>query len=175
MKLVQPDRRYLESYKEYYAEWKKSGEQIVPSVVEETSPEEGMFEHLHNRANGINIPAGRVPDSTYWLVNEQERVVGVCNIRHGLTQFLRNAGGHIGYGIAPSCRKKGAGREILGASLWKAAEIGLTEVLVVCDHWNAASRNIIQAYEPRRIEDHVEADGNLIERYWIKTRRNSDE
>jgi predicted acetyltransferase len=42
-------------------------------------------------------PEGWIPDSTRWLINEQDRVLGAVNIRHKLTEHLYNAGGHIGY------------------------------------------------------------------------------
>ena len=61
------------------------------------------------------------------------------NIRHSLTEHLFNAGGHIGYGIRPSERRKGYATKLLALSLEKAKELNITKALVVCDEVNTAS------------------------------------
>lgn len=45
--------------------------------------------------------------------------MGAVNIRHSLTKHLFNAGGHIGYGIRPSERRKGYATKLLALSLEK--------------------------------------------------------
>lgn len=50
-----------------------------------------MIQELHDAHNGINIPETWVPDSTYWLVTDENKIVGVVNIRHSLTDHLFNA------------------------------------------------------------------------------------
>ena len=44
-----------------------------------------MIQELHDAHNGINIPETWVPDSTYWLVTDENKIVGAVNIRHSLT------------------------------------------------------------------------------------------
>ena len=98
-----------------------------------------MVQELLDAHNGINIPETWVPDSTYWLVTNNNRIVGAVNIRHSLTEHLFNAGGHIGYGIRPSERRKGYATKLLALSLEKTKELDITKVLVVCDAVNTAS------------------------------------
>jgi len=69
------------------------------------------FEHkilptLIEHSKGINIPKGNVPDTYYFLWDNNE-IVGLFKIRHYLNDFLRNGAGHIGYGILPQYRGKG--------------------------------------------------------------------
>ena len=78
-----------------------------------------MVQELLDAHNGINIPETWVPDSTYWLVTDENKIVGAVNIRHSLTEHLFNAGGHIGYGIRPSERRKGYATKLLALSLEK--------------------------------------------------------
>ena len=51
--------------------------------------------------------------STYYLILSDEEVVGTISMRHYLTKDLEEFGGHIGYSIKPSARRKGYAREAL--------------------------------------------------------------
>lgn len=51
-------------------------------------------------------PAGYVPCTTLWWVDGSE-YVGRLAIRHRLTPALRQIGGHIGYDVRPSARRRG--------------------------------------------------------------------
>ncbi|MGO4369760.1 GNAT family N-acetyltransferase, partial [Paenibacillus sp. MCAF20] len=106
-------------------------------------------------------------DSTYWLVGEQGLLLGVVNIRHALTPFLLERGGHIGYGIRPSERRKGYAGELLRLSLIEAKHLGINRVLVVCDESNTASAKTILKNGGIPDRDFVEEDGNVIRRFWI--------
>lgn len=66
-----------------------------------------MIQFLANNEKGINLPTGWVPDSTYWLINEENRILGVVNIRHELTDFLLTRGGHTRIWYSSIRKKKG--------------------------------------------------------------------
>lgn len=51
-------------------------------------------------------PPNMVPAYTYFLFKGTDKIIGAINIRHCLNDYLFNYGGHIGYGIRPSERKK---------------------------------------------------------------------
>lgn len=93
----------------------------------------------------IGIKDGwKVPSTTYWLYAD-EKPVGFGSIRHFLTDALREAGGHIGYGIAPKYREKGYGKKILGLLLEEASCLGIDRVLVTIKLDNAASKAVALA------------------------------
>jgi predicted acetyltransferase len=94
--------------------------------------------------NGIDLPRGWVPASTFWLMRNDNTLLGRSSIRRELSEFLRNIGGHIGYTIRPTHRKKGYGTAILELSLIEAEKLGLKKVLVTCDQSNKASAKIIE-------------------------------
>ncbi|PYZ97643.1 GNAT family N-acetyltransferase [Alteribacter lacisalsi] len=169
VRLVIPDVSWREEYLNFYRDWINSGEDIVPWVVEkDPSDFDAMVTFLHNNHNGINLKEGWVRDSTYWLANEEQRIVGAVNIRQALTPFLMNSGGHVGYGIRPGYRRKGYATTLLSLSLEKLRKLGVKDVLVVCDDVNEASRRTIQKNGGIRDRDFVEADGNVVNRFWIK-------
>ncbi len=169
VQLVKPTEVLREEYIAFYQEWLESGEDMIPWVIEKDPTNfEEMVQFLMNNENGINLPEGWVPDSTYWLVNEAKKIVGVVNIRHRLTDFLLNHGGHIGYGIRPSERKKGYATQLLALSLNKAKQLGIKKVLVVCDSTNTGSLKTIIKNGGVADLDFIEEDGNIVKRFWIE-------
>lgn len=110
-------------------------------------------------------PEGFVPATNLWWVDGRE-YLGRVQIRHRLTPFLRELGGHIGYYVVASARRRGHATAMLGAALPVAAALGLECVLLTCDADNTASRRTI------------EANGGLFAdqrgpklRYWVPTHR----
>jgi predicted acetyltransferase len=166
--LVKPTVEMEVEYLDFYKEWKDSGEDMIPWVIEkDPSDFKRIVQFLHNNEKGENLPEGWVPDSTYWLVNEDNKVLGVVNIRHSLTERLFNCGGHIGYGIRPSERRKGYATQILSLSLEKTNELGIDRVLVVCDATNIASERTIVKNGGKEDVSFTEKDGNVVKRFWI--------
>lgn len=118
--LLTPTTDLQEEYLDFYNEWKDSGETMIPWVISKNPANfPAMVQELLDAHNGINIPETWVPDSTYWLVTDENKIVGAVNIRHSLTEHLFNAGGHIGYGIRPSERRNGYATKLLALSLRK--------------------------------------------------------
>jgi predicted acetyltransferase len=106
---------------------------------------------------------GRVPQTTLWWVSGNE-YLGRISIRHRLTASLREIGGHIGYDIRPSARRRGHATAVLAAALPVARSLGIGQALLTCDEDNLASRKVI------------EANGGVLEdkrgdklRYWVPT------
>jgi predicted acetyltransferase len=167
--LVKPNVSLEKEYLDFYQEWKVSGEDMIPWVIEKDPTDFlGMVQFLLNNEKGINLPEGWVRDSTYWLVNESNRVLGAVNIRHSLTDRLFNCGGHIGYGIRPSERRKGYATKILAFSLGKTKELGIEKVLVVCDADNIASERTILKNGGKEDASFTEENGNVVKRFWIE-------
>ncbi|AOZ90788.1 GNAT family N-acetyltransferase [Paenibacillus crassostreae] len=167
--LTSPSIELREEYMDFYRDWKDSGEEMVPWVIEKDPIEyEEMLDFLSKNEDKQFIPEGWVPSSTYWLVVDDRKVVGAVNIRHGLTEKLFNSGGHIGYGIRPSERKKGYATRLLALSLERSKEIGISNALVVCDDYNIASRKTILNNGGVQDSNFIEEDGNVINRFWIK-------
>lgn len=108
LRLVKPSIDLEQEYLDMLDDWKKSGEKLVPWVLRfDTSNFSTMVEMLEGYSKGIGLKADQVEHTTYWLVNDDKRILGVVNIRHRLNAYLLRIGGHIGYGIRPSERRKG--------------------------------------------------------------------
>ncbi|SDD05274.1 GNAT family N-acetyltransferase [Glycomyces harbinensis] len=89
-------------------------------------------------------PASFVPCTTYWWT-DGDTYLGRINLRHRLNEHLREYGGHIGYDIRPTARRRGHATAMLAAALPHAAALGIEKALITCDDDNIASRKVIEA------------------------------
>lgn len=130
---------------------------------------EKFVQELKDHAEGKNLPEGWVRCYTGWLVDENKKVIGVTRIRLSLeNDYLKRCGGHIGYDITPSERKKGYGTLLLKLSLEKSKELDLRKVLVTCDYDNEGSKKVIEN-NGGIFEGEVwdERDDTMVRRYWF--------
>ena len=88
-------------------------------------------------------PDGYVPQSTYWWAAGGE-YLGRLAIRHRLTPHLLVEGGHIGYEVRPSARRRGHATAMLAAALPLAAALGIELAHLDCDDDDVASRRVIE-------------------------------
>ncbi|HET6627387.1 MAG TPA: GNAT family N-acetyltransferase [Nocardioidaceae bacterium] len=109
-------------------------------------------------------PAAYVPCTELWMIADGE-YVGRISLRHRLTDLLLTWGGHIGYSVRPTARRRGCASRALALMLPRCAELGIDPVLVTCDTDNVASRRTIET-NGGRYEDTRE--GKL--RFWVPTR-----
>jgi predicted acetyltransferase len=114
-----------------------------------------------------SVPAdpGRV-HATYWWMVDGDTYLGAISLRHTLNDFLLRAGGHIGYGVRPSARRRGLATWALGAVLTHARNRGIDRVLVTCDDANAASARVIE-HHGGVLEDVRDTELGRTRRYWI--------
>ena len=84
-----------------------------------------------------------VPQTVLWWTYGRE-YLGRLNIRHHLNEHLRHRGGHIGYEVRPSARRRGHATAMLAAALPLAAALGIREARIDCDVDNVASRRVIE-------------------------------
>jgi predicted acetyltransferase len=151
MKLIVPSSIYKESFLEALSEYQKERVAVIdtrydllnvdPTVLQKDF--DSYIKQISNAAKGIGLSPGFIEHTTYWLVEEKE-FIGRVDIRHDLTEHLLRVGGHIGYDIRPSKRKKGYGKKLLAMALPKAKALGITRVLVTCNENNIGSKKIIE-------------------------------
>lgn len=93
-------------------------------------------------------PHGPLVHSTFWWIVDTadgvEEVVGFLDLRHELTPYLLETGGHVGYSVRPARRREGHASRALALAVGEAGELGLDRVLVTCDVDNVASARTIE-------------------------------
>ena len=161
--LVKPQACHRQAHLEYLHEWGE--EEIVP--MSSSLGDQSFEQWLEQLARyETDPPTDFVPAST-WFLMEGERILGAVNIRHQLNDYLLRAGGHIGYGIRPSERRRGLAKLQLALALPLAKELGLDRVLITCDRDNLGSAKTILA-NGGVLENEVEDRGDIVQRYWVK-------
>lgn len=164
--LVEPSREYQTEYLEMIEEWKATGERMVPFTLRYDCSDFDTFlgEIQHQKEGHLNETFAN--NTTFWLINKDRKVLGAVNIRHYLTPSLLEIGGHIGYGIRPSERRKGYATKILSLALIKAKEMGIDRALLTCDKDNIGSAKTM-INNGGILDSEAIVNGMEIQRYWI--------
>jgi predicted acetyltransferase len=171
VELVAPSLSLRLSWLQAREEW---GHDVLPAGaglhhdddVDTISGFEIWLERLHQQAEAsVPVDEGRV-HATYWWIAERQMYLGAISLRHNLNDFLLNAGGHIGYGVRPSARRRGVATWALGAVLPNARNLGLGRVLVTCADDNLPSASAIER-NGGVLEDIRPTELGLTRRYWI--------
>jgi predicted acetyltransferase len=173
--LAQPDLRLRASWAEAVAEFDAAGEATMHGsglwdfdhVDTSAAGAPAVIEHLLRQSDPtVELPEGRVHSTYFWITDGPDTFVGYLALRHALTPWLLEQGGHIGYAVRPSRRREGHASRALALALPVAADLGLDRVLLTADEDNRPSQLVIESaggeYEDTR---------NRMRRYWIPTRR----
>ena len=174
--LITPDVRVHKSFLDAMAEFQAEGrgtpadDTMIGAEIREfaaTWSTPGGFAAyvaaLRAQSRGEHLPAGFVPCTTLWWA-EDDTYLGRIALRHELTPRLLEIGGHIGYDVRPTARRRGHATAMLRALLPIARSIGIGSALITCDVGNIASRKVIESCGGK-LED--ERGGKL--RFWAPT------
>ncbi len=124
---------------------------------------------IERQKEPATVEPDQLPMEDFWLM-EDDQWIGKLTLRTTLDERFLRSGGHIGYEIRPSQRRRGYGTVLLRLGLEKARERGLRRVLLTCAETNIGSRKIIEA-NGGRLENTVLVDGAKKRRYWIDLSR----
>ena len=112
---------------------------------------------------------GRCQGKTFLLIREKDdKIVGTINIRWNLNEQMLRFGGHIGYGIRPTERRKGYNKINLYLGMIEAKKVGLENVMLDCDVNNLGSDKTLKALGGQLERTEVDpTDGILTNVYWF--------
>lgn len=182
--LVAPSLRYFDSWQESNAEWAGAHQdgsaiRVADAMgLDLSRPADFALwvqQMLVEADPSYSPPDGRVNATTLWIV-EGDTFLGSVNVRHTLNDYLALFGGHIGYGIRPSARRRGLARLCLQHALVRAKRLGLERVLLTCYDTNEGSYRTIEGCGGilERVvvpDDMTRSFGvdDALRRYWIQT------
>jgi predicted acetyltransferase len=121
-----------------------------------------------NMANGVHLHPGYVPQTVFWVIDENMETIGMVRVRHYLNDKLREQGGHIGYYIRRDQRNKGYGKEVLHQALKQLRKIGERRALLTVNMDNIASIKVIEANGGVFESEGQSDDGHRFGRFWIE-------
>ncbi|WP_234117288.1 GNAT family N-acetyltransferase [Clostridium hydrogenum] len=165
--LVKPSMEYKNQVLQYKSEFIQNGDDLAgTSYLEEYDVYEEWMKFVLDNENE-STKHTEVTASVFLAIREEDnKLVGIINIRHELNEYLYNYGGHIGYSVRKDERRKGYAKEMLKVSLKECSKLGMSKVLLTCDVNNIASAKTIKACGGI-LENEVFKDGEVIQRYWI--------
>lgn len=119
---------------------------------------------------------GRCQSRTFLLIRENDnKIVGAINIRWNLSESMLQFGGHIGYGIRPTERRKGYNKINLYLGMLEAEKIGLDKVMLDCDVNNIGSDKTLKALGGKLERTEIDpSDGILTNAYWFDVKETID-
>ncbi|MDB6186274.1 GNAT family N-acetyltransferase [Gemella haemolysans] len=101
-------------------------------------------EFTENTKKKESLTPGFVTAHTFFAL-DNNKIVGIINARHELNDYLLNFGGHIGYSVRKSERRKGYAKAMLSYTVDFLFSLGLEKILITCDKNNIASKRTIES------------------------------
>jgi len=170
IKLILPTKEYEKQVLDYKKEFESNGDRMhgTAGLKKYNSYEEWYSTNIEN-SNEETVRNGLVPSTTYLAVTiDDNKLVGMINIRHRLNDEFLQFGGHIGYSVRRLERRKGYGKEMLSLALKKCRERNIMKVLITCDKDNIASAKTIIS-NGGILDNEVLRGEKVLQRYWIRS------
>ena len=173
IQLILPDITFKTQYQEMMEEWLAYGGRLNPGALRCNGQSyETWLQWMSDDAHEGTCPPEAVPQTMYFAVRDDGKLVGAVTIRHKLNERLVNdsGGGHVGFGVRPAERRKGYAKEILRLALEKLAERGINNVLIHCAWDNIGSEKTILACGAVFQDEVVNIKGEKAKRFrWNPT------
>lgn len=169
MTLISPTIELESQFREMLQDWNSNNEELSPWTIGlDTSDFKKYVNTLLNASKGIDLKGLLVPHSSFWLIDENQNILATSNLRHTLNDKLWITGGHIGYGVTPSARRKGCATKILELTLLEANKLGINKALVTCSKSNiGSSKSILK--NGGEFWKETPMKNRITQYYWIST------
>ncbi len=168
--LIKPSEVYASQIAEYRAEFIACGDSMdgCGSLCRLDNPYD-FIKKCSDYEKPETLPEGLVIATQFMLVRVSDnRILGMIQVRHYFNDYLSKFGGHIGYSVRPSERRKGYAKEMLKMILPFCREIGLEKVLITCIDGNIGSEKTILANGGKYESTVYEPDEKVyLKRHWI--------
>ena len=171
MVLTEPTTEYSRQIQSYRKEFLECGDSMDGTGdLRQFDDPRDWIDYLDKHKDPQTVPEGRVPSTQFIFIREEDKkIVGMIDVRHYLNDYLEKYGGHIGYSVAPSERRKGYATQMLKLVLPECAKLGIGRVLITCVQGNEGSKRTILnnggIFESTVFDSE---DGCWLERYWIE-------
>ncbi len=168
IRLIRPTAEMKEAALDYRQEHFDHNETVIngSELLDKTESYEEWLKSVSDNASPETVNPNWVVTDTFFAVDDNDRIIGIIDLRHTLNDFLKDFG-NCGYSVRPSERCKGYATEMLRQLLDVARAAGLQELHLSVERDNVPSVKTI-VKNGGVYERSFEFEGDLADVYRIR-------
>lgn len=156
---------YLNEFVLYNSDINGSG--FLDKILEGYSFEECLDKCLNMQYQEYAKKLNRLQSKTFLLIRRNDnKLIGMLNIRWNIPPNIQEFVGNIGYGIRPTERKKGYNKINLYLGLIEIQKLGLKKIYLDCEDNNIASYKTMEALNAKLLSTKIDPYDNLLTRIY---------
>lgn len=156
---------YLNEFVLYNSDINGSG--FLDKILEGYSFEECLDKCLNMQYQEYAKNLNRLQSKTFLLIRKNDnKLIGMLNIRWNIPPNIQEFVGNIGYGIRPTERKKGYNKINLYLGLIEIQKLGLKKIYLDCEDNNIASYKTMEALNAKLLSTKIDPYDNLLTRIY---------
>lgn len=168
IRLIRPRKEHKNEALAFKQEFIDMGTPIIngSELLDQTDSYEDWLRSVTDNTDERTVNPDWVVTDTFFAVDENERIVGIIDLRHTLNDFLKDFG-NSGYSVRPSERRKGYATNMLKSLLDVAKAAGMNELHLSVEKTNIPSIKTITK-NGGVYERSFEFEGELADIYRIE-------
>lgn len=156
---------YLNEFVLYNSDINGSG--FLDKILEGYSFEECLDKCLNMQYQEYAKKLNRLQSKTFLLIRKNDnKLIGMLNIRWNIPPNIQEFVGNIGYGIRPTERKKGYNKINLYLGLIEIQKLGLKKIYLDCEDNNIASYKTMESLNAKLLSTKIDPYDNLLTRIY---------